>query len=97
MFYYFNGEVTLLESNLAVIDYTKCVSCGLCATACPRHIIRDVLDHETVEQFKAKLARATELHRRELAAAKLEAQRKAAEEAARQSQEAEEQKSAPVS
>ena len=56
-----------------------------------------MLDHETVEQFKAKLARATELHRRELAAAKLEAQRKAAEEAARQSQEAEEQKSAPVS
>ena len=90
------GAVSIVN-NLAVIDYTKCVSCGLCATACPRHIIRDVLDHETVEQFKAKLARATELHRRELAAAKLEAQRKAAEEAARQSQEAEEQKSAPVS
>jgi len=27
--------------NLAVIDYTKCVSCGQCAPKCPRHLIRD--------------------------------------------------------
>jgi len=27
--------------NLAVIDYTKCVSCGACAVKCPRHLIRD--------------------------------------------------------
>ncbi len=27
--------------NLARIDYSKCVSCGLCAAKCPRHLIRD--------------------------------------------------------
>lgn len=27
--------------NLAVIDYTKCVSCRTCATKCPRKLIRD--------------------------------------------------------
>ena len=27
--------------NLASIDYSKCVSCGQCATKCPRHLIRD--------------------------------------------------------
>ena len=27
--------------NVAVIDYTKCVSCGQCAPKCPRHLIRD--------------------------------------------------------
>ena len=69
-----------MEGNLAVINYDKCQSCGLCATVCPRHIIRDVLDHETVEQFKKKLARATELHKREMAMAKAaEAEKKAAE------------------
>jgi dissimilatory sulfite reductase (desulfoviridin) alpha/beta subunit len=25
----------------AVIDYTKCVSCGQCYQKCPRHLIRD--------------------------------------------------------
>lgn len=70
------GAISIVN-NLASIDYTKCVSCGLCAATCPRHIIRDVLDHETVAQFKAKLARAAELHKREIAAAK------AAEEKAR--------------
>jgi len=66
------GAVSI-QNNLAVIDYSKCESCGLCATVCPRHIIRDVLDHETVEQFKKKLARATELHKREQAMAKAKA------------------------
>lgn len=27
--------------NLARIDYSKCVSCGLCAEVCPRHLISD--------------------------------------------------------
>lgn len=27
--------------NLAVIDYTKCVSCGRCAAVCPRNLISD--------------------------------------------------------
>ena len=27
--------------NLARIDYSKCVSCGICAAKCPRHLIRD--------------------------------------------------------
>lgn len=72
-------QAITIEHNLAVIDYEKCVSCGLCSTVCPRHIIRDVLDQETVEEFKAKLARATELHKRETALLKAaEAEKKAA-------------------
>lgn len=27
--------------HLAVIDYSKCVSCGQCAAVCPRHLISD--------------------------------------------------------
>ena len=27
--------------NLAVIDYGKCTSCGMCVAKCPRHLIRD--------------------------------------------------------
>lgn len=27
--------------NLATIDYDKCVSCGKCASVCPRHLISD--------------------------------------------------------
>jgi predicted metalloprotease with PDZ domain len=46
------------------------------------HVIRDVLDHESIKAYKAKLARKTELHKREIAAAKAEAEAKArAEEA----------------
>ena len=63
------GAISVVN-NVAVIDYDKCVSCGLCAATCPRHIIRDVLDQETVAEFKAKVARAAELHKREIAAAK---------------------------
>ena len=77
-----HADAIHVVNNVAVIDYTKCVSCGLCATACPRHVIRDVLDHESVKAYKAKLARKTELHKREIAAAKAEAEAKArAEEA----------------
>jgi ferredoxin len=24
-----------------VIDYSKCDNCGLCATVCPKHLIKD--------------------------------------------------------
>lgn len=71
-----------VNKNLAVIDYSKCVSCGLCATACPRHVIRDVLDKETIVEYKAKLARAMELHRREQEAEKEREERAKAEAAA---------------
>jgi RnfABCDGE-type electron transport complex B subunit len=30
-----------VADNLAVIDYTKCVSCGQCAPKCPRGLLRD--------------------------------------------------------
>ena len=30
-----------MERNLAVIDYSKCDNCGLCATVCPKHLIKD--------------------------------------------------------
>lgn len=37
-----NGAITM-ENNLPVIDYDKCTACGLCADACPVHVIhRDV-------------------------------------------------------
>ena len=30
-----------MDQNLAFIDYTKCTSCGKCATVCPKHLITD--------------------------------------------------------
>ena len=30
-----------MEKHLAVIDYTKCDNCGLCATVCPKRLIKD--------------------------------------------------------
>ncbi|MBM6778507.1 4Fe-4S binding protein [Collinsella tanakaei] len=27
----------------AAIDYTRCISCGMCATKCPKHVIHDRL------------------------------------------------------
>ena len=30
-----------IENNLARIDYTKCDNCGLCATVCPKKLIKD--------------------------------------------------------
>lgn len=38
--------------NLAVIDYEKCKNCGLCATACPRHIIINKRVAKTQEEQK---------------------------------------------
>ena len=73
-------EAITVLGNLASIDYSKCVSCALCATACPRHIIKDVLNKETIEEYKAKLRRSMELHKREEAAKKeAEARRNAAQ------------------
>ena len=34
------GAITV-EKNLARIDYTKCDNCGLCATVCPKKLIKD--------------------------------------------------------
>ena len=30
-----------MTNNLAIIDYSKCTNCGLCATVCPKHLIKD--------------------------------------------------------
>lgn len=27
----------------AAIDYGRCISCGMCATKCPKHVIHDTL------------------------------------------------------
>lgn len=35
------GAITV-QDNLAVIDYTKCTSCGTCVTKCPRKLIVDI-------------------------------------------------------
>lgn len=42
--------------NLAVIDHTKCNSCGICAEKCPRHLIADMnLRHdEDLVEAKAR-------------------------------------------
>ena len=34
------GAITV-TNNLAVIDYSKCDNCGLCATVCPKKLIKD--------------------------------------------------------
>ncbi len=33
------SDAISVENNIAVIDYKKCTSCGMCADKCPRHII----------------------------------------------------------
>ena len=35
-----NDAITVTK-NLATIDYTKCDNCGLCATVCPKKLIKD--------------------------------------------------------
>jgi ferredoxin len=39
--------------NLAVIDYSKCTSCGKCVAACPRKII--VQEQGTVKKEEKKI------------------------------------------
>ena len=34
-------DAITVEKNLARIDYTKCDNCGLCATVCPKKLIKD--------------------------------------------------------
>ncbi len=34
-----SSDAIHVEDNIAVIDYKKCTSCGICADKCPRHII----------------------------------------------------------
>ena len=36
------ADAIVIENNLAVIDYEKCVQCGHCSDICPRHIIQDI-------------------------------------------------------
>ena len=33
-----------IENNLAVIDYSICTSCGLCAAVCPKKLIASPID-----------------------------------------------------
>ena len=33
-----------IEKNLAVIDYSLCTSCGLCAAVCPKKLIASPID-----------------------------------------------------
>lgn len=37
------GAITVTD-NVASIDYTKCTSCGICVTKCPRKLIIDIHD-----------------------------------------------------
>ena len=34
-------DAITIERNLAIIDYSKCDNCGLCATVCPKKLIKD--------------------------------------------------------
>ena len=35
----------VVKNNVAVIDYDKCTSCGICVTKCPRKLIVDIHDN----------------------------------------------------
>ena len=37
------GAITV-KDNIASIDYTKCTSCGVCVTKCPRKLIINISD-----------------------------------------------------
>jgi len=45
-------EAIKVENNVAVIDYSKCKDCGLCAMKCPKHAIKN----ERIEAMQAKKA-----------------------------------------
>ena len=40
-------------NNVAVIDYTKCRNCTMCAKACPKNAIEPIPTPEEKEKFKA--------------------------------------------
>lgn len=42
-----------IENNLAVIDYSLCDSCGLCATVCTKHLIVDTMEGTPAEILAA--------------------------------------------
>ena len=68
-----------VENNVAVIDYSKCKNCTMCAKACPRNAIEPIPTPEEKEKFKAAQKAAAE---KKAAAAKAAAEAaKAAEEA----------------
>ena len=69
--------------GVAVIDYTKCKNCTMCAKACPRNAIEPIPTPEEKEKFKAAQKAAAE----RAAAAKKAAAEKAAAEAAAQGEE----------
>ena len=49
-----NGAVSIVD-NVAVIEYTKCTSCGTCASKCPRKVIMDIhADGKVVPVVKAR-------------------------------------------
>ena len=65
-------------NNVAVIDYTKCKGCTMCAKACPRNAIEPIPTPEEKEKFKAAQKAAAE---KKAAAAKAAAEKDAAQKA----------------
>ena len=49
-----------VENNVAVIDYSKCKNCTMCAKACPRNAIEPIPTPEEKEKFKAAQKAAAE-------------------------------------
>ena len=47
-------------NNVAVIDYSKCKNCTMCAKACPRNAIEPIPTPEEKEKFKAAQKAAAE-------------------------------------
>ena len=64
-----------VENNVAVIDYSKCKNCTMCAKACPRNAIEPIPTPEEKEKFKAAQKAAAE---KKAAAAKAAAEAEAA-------------------
>ena len=49
-----------VENNVAVIDYSKCKNCTMCAKACPKNAIEPIPTPEEKEKFKAAQKAAAE-------------------------------------
>ena len=65
--------------NVAVINYTKCRNCTMCAKACPKNAIEPIPTPEEKEKFKAAQKAMAE---KKAAAAKAAAEAAAAAKAA---------------